>query len=102
LRLRVQQNSLRIGVDKAPLPIGRHRVSKFLAEEAESVGRFYQFLDVGRVSLELLVEARDGARVLYAAEDELLFALALALLIDAGQRGSQGDQHHGGYHHDQQ
>jgi hypothetical protein len=41
--------------------------------------------------LELLVEARDSARVLRAAEDEFLFALALALLIDAGQHGSQAD-----------
>jgi hypothetical protein len=30
---------------------------------------------------------------LYAAEDEFLFALALALLIDAGQHGCQANQY---------
>jgi hypothetical protein len=89
-------------MDEPPLPTGRHRVSKFLPQEAISVGQLCQFVDAGWESLKLLVEVRDSARVLRAAEDEFLFALALALLIDTGQHGSQADQYEGGCKHDKQ
>jgi hypothetical protein len=102
VRFRIQQNSLRIRMDEPPLAIGGHRVRKFLPQEAPSIGHLRQFLDAGRVSLELLVEVRDSARVLPAAEDEFLFALALVLLVDAGQRDSQADQQDSGRYHDKQ
>ena len=89
-------------MDEPPLPIGGHRVSKFLPQEAPSISQLRQFAEAGWVSLELLVKARDGASVLRAAEDEFLFALALALLINAGQRDSQADQQDGGGDHDKQ
>jgi len=48
------------------------------------------------------MKARDRARVLGAAEDEFFFTLALSLLIDAGQGGSQADQQDCGCHHDKE
>jgi hypothetical protein len=88
-------------MNKPPLAARRHRVCEFLAQEAETIGQFCQILNAGRVSLELLVETRDGARVLEAAKFEFLLALALALLINARQRHSQTYQNDRRYRQDQ-
>jgi len=86
-------------MDEAPLATGSHGISIFFAQESEPIGQLGQILDADRVSLELLVETRHGASVLDAPEQELLFSLPLALLINAGQRRGEADQQHRGCHH---
>jgi len=71
-------------MNEAPFSARRHRIGPGPAQKAEIVG-VQQLLNGVGITIELLLEKVDGAGVLIAAKNQLLFAVALGLLIDAGQ-----------------
>jgi hypothetical protein len=55
------------------------------------------------ITVEVLLESVDGARILVAPEDQFLFTVAPGFLRNAGQYQQQADGQHGnGDHHDDQ
>src|ERR1051325_6992996 len=86
-------------MQELPLAVFDHRISIFLAQEADVVG-VLQLLDGVRIASVLAVETFDSACVLRAAVDHLHLAITLSLLSNARSNG-ENTEHHEGHEKDQ-
>src|SRR3989449_635404 len=91
-------------VDQPPAPIfGVHRVLVCLAHEADLVLCLGEILERLGEAAEFAVVETHGARILLAAQDQLLLFVALALSQQVGRSHGQCNQQDGGQenHHQQ-